>query len=986
MADAVVRAAAKRAHEEVLSSPEFIGRKPELARLRGAFAKRPAMVLVEGEAGIGKSRLLREFLASSVTARHAVMVSCPPFRQPFTLGPIVDALRQVGDRIAGLRLSPLAGALRPLFPEWAGSLPPLPDPLEDATAARHRLFRALHELLVNLDVRILVIDDAHWADDATLEFLLFLMSHQSRRSSVIMTYRPEDVPPGSLLLRLSSRAIVDTAPLRITLAPLDVAETAQLVSSMVAGGPVSDVFARYLHEHTDGLPLAVEETVRLLRDRRDVRRRGNAWVRRTFDQLAVPATVRDAVVERYQRLGSEARRILQAAAVLTEPSEEPVLIDVSGLDGNPARTGLGEALASGLVAESDRGLIGYRHSMACRVVYDAIPASDRRHMHLRAATGLEQRQQATVPQLARHFREANQDSKWSEYAERAADIAEAAGDDTTAIALLNELLATAKLSASSRGRLAKKLAGSTVKRRSESVDLATRTVQTIRTILGGTDLGPQDTAEIRSLLGRLLQQLGDFDGALAELELAIPRMAHLPAEQVRMMVSLSDPRIAPWPVETHLDWLRRAADASTALPRSERLSFAVARSARLLQFGEDAGWELAARAITEAIDAGELRLAMVCALNTGGLAMAWGRFDEARVQLRSALELADLGEHLRLRNAILASVAHLDWLSGVWAGLAERVALLVGADDAQPADQQEAALVAGVLEAMTGDRRAARQRLRLLVDSLGLGSVPDLAIQTAAALARLCLLDGRAEDALALAGAPVALVAGKGMWMWATDIVPVYVQALVDAGRLNEAADLVAAFTDGIAGRRVPAPAAALLQCRASVEAGRSECTSAVRLFARSSAAWRRLPRPYDALLCREAQARCMMHHDRDAALSLLGEVLTGFSELGAIHDADRVAARLREHGVKAARVWRGGRRGYGDQLSPRELEVVRLVATGLTNREVAVALHRSPKTVDSQLNSAMRKLGVSSRTALAVSAVEAGILAAADPRDDATM
>ncbi|HWS38994.1 MAG TPA: helix-turn-helix transcriptional regulator, partial [Actinoplanes sp.] len=79
-------------------------------------------------------------------------------------------------------------------------------------------------------------------------------------------------------------------------------------------------------------------------------------------------------------------------------------------------------------------------------------------------------------------------------------------------------------------------------------------------------------------------------------------------------------------------------------------------------------------------------------------------------------------------------------------------------------------------------------------------------------------------------------------------------------------------------------------------------------------------------------------------------------------------------HGAEVPRLWRGGRRGYGDQLSPRELDVVQLVVAGKTNREISRILSKSPATVDQQLRAAMRKLQVSSRTALAVKAVEAGV------------
>jgi DNA-binding CsgD family transcriptional regulator len=146
--------------------------------------------------------------------------------------------------------------------------------------------------------------------------------------------------------------------------------------------------------------------------------------------------------------------------------------------------------------------------------------------------------------------------------------------------------------------------------------------------------------------------------------------------------------------------------------------------------------------------------------------------------------------------------------------------------------------------------------------------------------------------------------------------------------------------------------------------------------FARAAQAWDRLPRPYDALRARERQADCLLAAGRvDDGLSLLAEVWQGLSDLGAPGDADRVARQLREHGVEVRRPWRGGRRGYGSQPSPRELEVVRLVLAGKTNREIADALCKSPRTVAGQLGSVMRKLGVSSRTELAVRVVEAGLL-----------
>lgn len=263
----------------MISSPRYVGQGRELAALGAALAAPPAVVLIEGEAGIGKSRLVQEFLASPAGSKglRGLVAVCPPFREPYTLAPIVDAVRQAVPGVRGLRLSGLAGALRPLFPEWVDDLPAAPEPLEDATAARHRLFRAVLEVSGRLGVAVLVVEDVHWADEATLEFLLFLVSRRPQPVSVVVTYRPEDVPAGSLLLRLSSRVQAGVTRRRVVLEPLDATETAELVSSMLAGEHVSAEFAAFLHERTDGVPLVVEESVRLMHDRADLVRRDGVW-------------------------------------------------------------------------------------------------------------------------------------------------------------------------------------------------------------------------------------------------------------------------------------------------------------------------------------------------------------------------------------------------------------------------------------------------------------------------------------------------------------------------------------------------------------------------------------------------------------------------------------------------------------------------------------------------------------------------------------
>ncbi|MEV4500237.1 LuxR C-terminal-related transcriptional regulator, partial [Micromonospora arborensis] len=172
--------------------------------------------------------------------------------------------------------------------------------------------------------------------------------------------------------------------------------------------------------------------------------------------------------------------------------------------------------------------------------------------------------------------------------------------------------------------------------------------------------------------------------------------------------------------------------------------------------------------------------------------------------------------------------------------------------------------------------------------------------------------------------------------------------------------------------------------CRALLLAAAGDHARAATAYDRAARAWSALPRPYDAMLARERQAEALLAHGQiEQGRELLAAQYEQLFRLGARGDADRVAQRLREHGAEVPRLWRGGRRGYGDQLSPRELDVVQLVVAGKTNREISRILAKSPATVDQQLRAAMRKLKVTSRTALAVKAVEAGVFAEEDPLDD---
>jgi DNA-binding NarL/FixJ family response regulator len=977
-----------------------VDRDAEVARIVRALAHPPAVVLVEGEPGIGKTRLVQEALAAQPAGGRGVLLAvCPPFRQPYTLGAVVDAVRRAAEvatgpaGLRGLRLSALAGALRPLFPEWADELPPTLEPAEDATAARHRLFRALAELLAGLRVNVLVIEDVHWADEATLEFLLFLAARGAPGLSLVATHRREDTPGSSLLWRLPSRLPAGVTQLRLELAPLGVAATAALVSSMVSDQPVSERFAGFLHRSTEGVPLAIEESVRLMADRDDLTRSDGEWIRRSLDEIVVPPTVRDAVLERAGRLTADAQAVLRAAAVLAAPADETTLAAVAGLPDGRTRAALTQALECGLLAEDGRLLVSFRHALACQAIYEATAAPDRRVMHRRCGEALENVLPLPLPRLARHFREAGQTARWCRYGEQAADTALASGDGVTASDLLYDLVTEAGPPTADVARLIRKIPFTSLAEPARYRNLA----GVLEAILGRGGLAPPVEAELRSQLSRVLVAMSDWVAGRAEIQRAIPHLGHDPAEAARAMIYLGWPLEPALPASTHRRWLRRAATVMASLPPPRREALAMDRAAALLMLGEQEGWAEAARIPANAPTAGERLQVARGNLNVGDQAMVWGRYAEARQRLAAALELAQTHEYPRVRAEALTTSLHLDWFTGAWQGLLARATAIADGGETIPPIQFEAVLVAGLLHAAAGRSEQAEERLRFVIGEIRRRGAVQYFAEPAGALARLWLADGRVGDALAITDEPAAVVTAKGIWVWATEMAPARTEALMAAGRVDEAASLVRAFARGLRGRVAPGPKAALMLCRAllaearatpaqaraaSTEAHRTLARAAAS-FARAAAAWQALPRPYEALLARERQAACLLAAGSpDAALALLAQVHQGLSSLDADGDAGRVASRLREHGVQVPQVWRGGQRGYGGRLSPRELEVVRFVSQGRTNREIAEALCRSPNTVDTQLRSAMRKLNVTTRTALAVKAIEVGAVPADQPHN----
>ncbi|NOL40586.1 AAA family ATPase [Kribbella sandramycini] len=893
----------------------LVGRSEELQVLVSTVPRRSTVVMIEGEAGIGKTRLVDELLAHPELARLKILVGhCQPLREPFPYGAVIEALRGlVGTRLQ--TVSPVAGALRPLLPELT-QLPEQPAPIGDPHAERHRTLRAAREVLAAIGPAVLVVEDLQWADDGTRQLLRFLMTDPPPNLSVVITYRREDLA-GHLPLGSAYRPPDHVAGVLLQLGPLDADAVRTLATAILDQEPVSAEFANQLRERTAGIPFVVEELLRSVR----------TFPARLPEVVEVPVLLRDAFADRLSGLPELAHRIVHAAAVLGVPAGVEQLTLVAAIDPEHAELALVQLARAGVLHEVRPNQYGFRHLLARQAVYDSLEGPARRQLHLNAIAALRDVVPAPLVQLAEHSRRADRRADWLQYGEEAADLATDVGDPAVATGLLQQLLAEPDLPTEQVDRLATKL-GSVAYAGLDQHD----PVATLDRVLSDQRLSTAARGEVRLLLGRLMvRQSGRIAEARMVISQAVDELTERPDLAARGAAVLGTTFVGDVPLAEQRPWLDRVdaylADCDDLELRTSLLANVL--GSRLSIGDPQVLTDLSALPTTVHTVAERRQLART-RCNLADSCTTIGQFGKAREFLTSGVRLAAEAGSPFVVSTARSTEVRLDWYTGRWAGLAERATRLLGEyRDLLPV-ASELSLVLGLLALTRGEWPAASEHLsRTGVDNPA-DAITPIAIGGFAGLARMWLAQDDLGQATAAVQSGLQLVRHKGVWVWAADLAPVAVAVLPPA----DASRLVEEFAAGIAGRDAPLAQAALASCRGDHLSAEAE--------------FRALGATY---LAAQSSEHC------GADLAALAD---WYDVLGATRDAARCRHDLRSRGTPSPS--RRGRRGYGSELSPREQDVARLVAQGLTNREIADVLFLSPRTVEQHVAKVLRKLGVESR------------------------
>jgi DNA-binding NarL/FixJ family response regulator len=995
------------------TSPVFVGRATELDRLLAVLERaesgRPAVALVAGDAGVGKTRLLTELAGRAGQRGARVLVGgCMEVGDvglPYV--PFVDAFRELGSRpgeaelaapliaaVPGLgRLLPMPGegqaearpAVAPSgpqgFPDRAG--PPAPrDGFEQV-----QLLDGVLSLLVRLSELaplLLVIEDLHWADPATRHLFAFLVrTLRTGRIALVASYRSDELHRRHPLRPLLAELVRIPDLERVELPPFNRAELTEYLEALVGEGLPSAAVDRILRR-SEGNAFFAEELVAAGAARAEV---------------LLPEALADVLLSRVEARSELAREVLKVAAVAGRRVGHRLLVAAAGRPEPELEQGLREAIAAQVlvmdpVSESYR----FRHALLQEVVYGDLLPGERSRLHATYARLLAD--PGPAAELAHHCMASHDlPGALAALVRAAADATAVSAQDealhhlTQAIELWDRVPDAAALAGVDRAGLLLRAAeaASNSGEFRHAVGLAREAVAAID---AGTD-APRAALAWERLGNYLLEADDDIEEAFAAGRRAVELVDAEPPTPLRARVTAGLARLllALRRYDEARRWCDEALTVARAVGSASEETYALVTLAvlELRLDNPDVGRSLLRDARGKAAATCERSLELraqyslaMLELDSGNLAAARPALDEAVALAEgSGLTWSDVGVQARVLRCFAYYVA------GLW-DEAER--LVAALDERSPA---AASLSAVALYVEVGRGRAgAAERLARLV---GAGSDDTWAAYLAGGCgADLARWQGDLDQARALAGATLAaLDAADEQW----ELSAIWPATLGLAAEADRAVRARATGDEPAVAEAVRAGQALLEWSRAAERrartTGRQIGPEALAWLARAEAEWARLsgraaPERWEAsagafgygYLYEEARSRWRLAEAllavgrRDEALAPARAAHATALRLGAGPLRGEVEALARR-----ARLDLGpgvapgpGPAGLEAHLTPRELEVLRLVAAGRSNQQIAAALFISPKTASVHVSNILAKLGVHSRVEAAATAHRLGL------------
>jgi DNA-binding NarL/FixJ family response regulator len=395
-------------------------------------------VVISGEAGIGKSRLLSNIRQRADAEGFLTLQGCC-FEQDVSVpyAPLTDALRTHMARGTPLEISaalgPFASEILKLLPELMFLLPDLQlSPALDPEAEKRRLFESLFQFLIRLTAAhplLVILEDLHWSDQTSLDFVQILARRLAAHPILLLvTYRQEEAP--SRLTHLLAQFDRERLAHEIRLGPLtpdDVGAMLRVIFDLPH--PVKTEFLDLLYPLTEGNPFFLEEVLKELIAAGEIYYTAGRWQRKPIVELHAPRSVQDAVQRCSERLSEPARRVLTLAAVIGRRFDFGLLQHLSAMTAHELFNVMKELVAAQLIVEESAERCFFRHALTREAVYASLLRRERQVLHQRVAETLEHIYASALDvhesDLASHYYAAGVWAKALTYSQRAGEKAQA---------------------------------------------------------------------------------------------------------------------------------------------------------------------------------------------------------------------------------------------------------------------------------------------------------------------------------------------------------------------------------------------------------------------------------------------------------------------------------------------------------------------------------------------------------------------------------
>ena len=395
--------------------PVLIGRENDLQRLDRLITQaqegRGQIALISGEAGTGKSRLVREALARAPHETLILEGYCFQTESVLPYAPLLDLFRNFFLPLSREELTRALGTTAPhlvkLFPELTVTLPdltPFGMPGSDPQGEKRRMFQALLQMIIELAARqplILILEDLHWSDSTSLEFLLLLARRiSSQPVLLLLTFRDDETTPDltHFLAELDRERLGTEFALK-HMSPLEVDEMLQTILNL--SSPVSKEFLDTIFSLTEGNPFFIEEILKALIAGGDIFYVNGTWDRKEIDQLRIPRTIQDAVQRRTQQLDERALQALTLASVMGRRFDFRLLQELLDVDEADLMSMLKQLIAAQLVVEETADHFAFRHALTREAIYTTLLLRERQTLHRQVGEATERLYAASIhPHLA----------------------------------------------------------------------------------------------------------------------------------------------------------------------------------------------------------------------------------------------------------------------------------------------------------------------------------------------------------------------------------------------------------------------------------------------------------------------------------------------------------------------------------------------------------------------------------------------------------